>query len=72
MSIHKSQGSEFNEVLMILDSVDSPHLSKELIYTGITRAKSKLTLWHEPSVTALSASRKTQRTSSIKNILQAH
>lgn len=38
MTIHKSQGSEFNEVLLVLPNQISPILTKELIYTGITRA----------------------------------
>lgn len=44
MSIHKSQGSEFDECLCILPNTMSPVLSKELIYTAITRAKTKITL----------------------------
>ena len=39
MTIHKSQGSEFEEVLIALPDSLNPVLTKELIYTGITRAK---------------------------------
>jgi len=39
MTIHKSQGSEFEEVLIALPDSLNPILTKELIYTGITRAK---------------------------------
>lgn len=39
MTIHKSQGSEFNEVLMVLPDRMNPVLTKELIYTGVTRAR---------------------------------
>lgn len=43
MTIHKSQGSEFDEVLLILpDNEESPILGRELLYTGITRAKRKV------------------------------
>ncbi|MGM0944499.1 MAG: exodeoxyribonuclease V subunit alpha [Bacteroidota bacterium] len=43
MTIHKSQGSEFDQVLMILpDQTDIEILTRELIYTGITRAKSRI------------------------------
>ena len=42
--MHKSQGSEFAEVLLILPQEDAPVLSRELLYTGITRAKNTLTL----------------------------
>ena len=45
MTIHKSQGSEFEQVLMILPSQFSPVLTKQLIYTGITRAGKKISIW---------------------------
>jgi exodeoxyribonuclease V alpha subunit len=44
MTIHKSQGSEFEHVLMILPDAETPVLNRELIYTGLTRAKSSLKL----------------------------
>ena len=44
MTVHKSQGSEFAHVLLVLPDTPSPVLTRELIYTGITRAKTRLTL----------------------------
>jgi len=45
LTVHKSQGSEFEEVLLILpDDVNSPLLLRELLYTGITRARRRLLL----------------------------
>jgi exodeoxyribonuclease V alpha subunit len=44
MSVHKSQGSEFNRVCLLLPEQDSPILTKELIYTAITRAKHQFIL----------------------------
>ena len=44
MTVHKSQGSEFRHTVMVLPPYDSPVLSRELIYTGITRASQRLTL----------------------------
>lgn len=44
MTVHKSQGSEFNHAALILPDSDSPLLSRELIYTAITRAKACFTL----------------------------
>lgn len=44
MSIHKSQGSEFKNVIMIFDKSYYIMLKKKIIYTGITRAKKKLIL----------------------------
>lgn len=44
MSVHKSQGSEFDRVALVLPEQDSPILTKELIYTAITRAKMKFVI----------------------------
>lgn len=45
LTVHKSQGSEFDEVLLVLpDDADSPLLLRELLYTGITRARRRLLL----------------------------
>lgn len=45
MTVHKSQGSEFGEVLFILPESESRVMNKSLIYTAITRAKDKVELW---------------------------
>ena len=45
MTVHKSQGSEFQHVLLVVPAQDSPILTRELVYTGLTRAKENLTLW---------------------------
>jgi len=45
MTVHKSQGSEYDHVLMVLPDREAPVLTRELLYTGITRAKSHLTWW---------------------------
>ena len=44
MTVHKSQGSEFAHTALILPEAMNPVLTKELIYTGITRAKDWFTL----------------------------
>lgn len=44
MTIHKSQGSEFEEVLIVLPELINPVLTKELLYTAITRAKKTVKL----------------------------
>jgi len=44
MTVHKSQGSEFRHVLLVLPDKPSPVLTRELLYTGITRAMRRLTL----------------------------
>ncbi len=42
LSVHKSQGSEYRQVLFVLSTVLNPVLTKELVYTAVTRAKEKI------------------------------
>jgi exodeoxyribonuclease V alpha subunit len=44
MTIHKSQGSEFDHVVVSLPDAGSPILTRELLYTGVTRARQRLTI----------------------------
>lgn len=44
MTVHKSQGSEFTHTALVLPEYGNPVLSKELIYTGVTRSKEQFTL----------------------------
>lgn len=52
MTIHKSQGSEFDTVYLLLPADQSPVLTRELLYTAVTRARGRLiahgtqTAWH--------------------------
>jgi len=52
ISVHKSQGSEFTYVYLVLPKYKKALLSKELIYTAITRAKTKLTIFAEQDISA--------------------
>lgn len=45
MTVHKSQGSEFDEVLLVLPETESRAITRELIYTGITRARKRVRLF---------------------------
>lgn len=45
ITVHKSQGSEFDQLLLILPDSDSPLLTRELLYTGITRARNQVVVW---------------------------
>ena len=44
MTVHKSQGSEFAHTALLLPDQGNPVLTRELLYTGITRAEKKFTL----------------------------
>ncbi|QDJ12507.1 exodeoxyribonuclease V subunit alpha [Mergibacter septicus] len=50
MTIHKSQGSEFEHCIMLLPQEFNPILTNELIYTGITRAKKRLTVFADEQI----------------------
>jgi exodeoxyribonuclease V alpha subunit len=42
MSVHRSQGSQFDRVTLVLPPAESPLLTRELLYTGLTRAKDRV------------------------------
>ncbi|UPQ87411.1 exodeoxyribonuclease V subunit alpha [Vibrio sinaloensis] len=65
MTIHKSQGSEFDHTLMILPAEFTPLLTRELIYTGITRAKHKLTLFVDERLLKRGIKVRTERASGL-------
>lgn len=54
MTVHKSQGSEFDHTVLILPEYLSPVLTRELLYTGITRARASFTLVNPGSASVLS------------------
>ncbi len=66
MTVHKSQGSEFDDVLLILPNKDVPILTRELVYTALTRARRKLTIWSAPEILRSALNRKIQRTSGLR------
>lgn len=66
MTIHKSQGSEYEKVLVMLPSnADQPLLTRELLYTAITRAKKNVLLQASKESILYTAKRKVQRASGI-------
>ncbi|KJV07320.1 exodeoxyribonuclease V subunit alpha [Methylocucumis oryzae] len=65
MTIHKSQGSEFDEVLIVLPEYDIPLLTKELLYTAITRAKNKINVFSQANVFLAATQRKIERVSGL-------
>jgi len=69
MTVHKSQGSEFDEVFLILSDADLPLLTRELLYTGITRARHRVVLWGSEEVIRRTVSRRIQRRSGLKDAL---
>ncbi len=69
MTVHKSQGSEFENIVLLLPENDYPVLTRELIYTGITRSTGKLTIIGTESILKTAILRKTQRASGLQDAL---
>ncbi len=69
MTVHKSQGSEFTDVMFVLPDRDVPVLTRELVYTAITRAKEKVSLWGSERIFRTAISRSTTRMSGLSDVL---
>jgi len=71
-TIHKSQGSEFGHVLVLLPAEQSPILTKELIYTAITRSKGNVDIWANQRVFEEAVARSVERSSGLLHQLNGH
>jgi exodeoxyribonuclease V alpha subunit len=69
MTVHKSQGSEFDRVLLILPDRDSPLLTRELLYTAITRGREKVEIWGRKAIFISGVTRQIKRTSGLAEAL---
>lgn len=70
MTVHKSQGSEFSHTLLVLPPEANPLLTRELLYTGITRAREQLDLFATPEVLTLMVRKPTERYSGLVTMLE--
>ena len=71
MTVHKSQGSGFRNVLFVLPDEPAPVLTRELVYTAITRAERRVELWGGEAVLAEALRRKTVRLSGLADRLRS-
>jgi len=69
MTVHKSQGSEFDRVLLLLPPRDAAPLTRELIYTGLTRARVQAEVWGNESVFLDAVRRRVERDSGLEHAL---
>ncbi|MBW2107965.1 MAG: exodeoxyribonuclease V subunit alpha [Deltaproteobacteria bacterium] len=69
MTVHKSQGSEFDDVLLVMPDKASPLLTRELIYTGITRARRRVEIWTRLNILHTAVSQRIQRSSGLRDAL---
>ena len=71
LTIHKSQGSEFDRVLLVLPDHLSEVLSRELLYTAVTRARSSIEIWGSEELFCRAVERRTLRISGLGELLAA-
>ena len=69
ITVHRSQGSEYDRVLLILPRGDSPLLGRELLYTAITRAKKELIIYGTIDALEKCVKRPTMRFSGLYELL---
>ena len=69
MTVHKSQGSEFDRVLLVLPPDSSRLLTRELLYTGITRARRSVAIWGDALVFGAGIERRLERASGLGDAL---
>ncbi len=70
MTVHKSQGSEFSHAALVLPEHSNPVLSRELLYTAVTRARHSFTLiLHEHAVLHDAIRRRVERQSGLQDLL---
>jgi exodeoxyribonuclease V alpha subunit len=71
MTVHKAQGSEFDHVALVLPDADHPLLTRELVYTAITRARRSALIIGPLGILSSAISRTTLRSSGVAARLKA-
>lgn len=69
MTIHKSQGSQFDQVVVVLPDEESRLLTRELLYTAVTRARRRVWVVSPENVVRRAVSRSVQRASGLAGLL---
>ena len=69
MTTHKAQGSGFGSVLLVLPAVDSVILTRELLYTAVTRAKRRIDIFAEKSCIVTASNKRVCRISALEDKL---
>ena len=70
MTVHKAQGSEFDRVLLILPEQASAALTRELLYTAVTRARKRVEIWARRETIEASIQRRVTRYSGLREALR--
>lgn len=65
MTVHRSQGSEFDHILLVLPHTDGPMLSRELLYTAVSRARHDVEIWGDAETLRHACERPASRASGL-------
>lgn len=69
MTVHKSQGSELDRVALVLPAAVSPVLTRELVYTAVTRARRQIVVYGTAAVLGAAIERRIDRASGLREAL---
>ena len=69
MTVHKAQGSEFDRVLLILPDQVSPVLTREMLYTAVTRARKRVEIWARKEILEVTIGKRVDRHSGLHQAL---
>lgn len=70
MTVHRSQGSEFDRVLIVLPTNPMPILTRELLYTAISRARRDVEIWATPEMLKEACRKRVRRHSGLASRLR--
>ena len=71
MTVHKSQGTELDRVALLLPPRPSPILTRELVYTAITRAKKRVDVYGDEAVLEQAIARRVRRSSGLGDAIRS-
>ena len=70
ITVHKAQGAEFERALLLLPDRMSPLLTRELVYTGLTRVRSRIDVWADAAVLRAAIGSRIERSSGLYDALR--
>lgn len=70
MTVHKSQGSEFDHAALVLPTQRAPVVTRELVYTAVTRARRRLSLYADERILGSAIATRTERRSGLSTLFK--
>ncbi|MBJ9163180.1 exodeoxyribonuclease V subunit alpha [Citrobacter farmeri] len=70
MTVHKSQGSEFDHAALVLPTQRTPVVTRELVYTAVTRARRRLSLYADERILGSAVATRTERRSGLSTLFK--